>query len=479
MKRILSLLLMLSLLVSSCLLFTSCDKTGVKDFDKNAVASLEEAYQNATGDFFVLDRSLGSVLKRTMGCGSLAFELEGDMLEPMTKIGETIYIDAENSKYVSDTVLLADGQEISLRAYLDKSGIALSSPALIGVGTYRFAFSTFSEKFADSTMADLFADGDAEVIADVLETVAEIEELYTAAFTKAEAATDALRNDLLKQLALTNTAGQKTVNGTELSCVVTTMSITNATLRAYLLKSAEAIEDATEKASTVSGYNELMDEIDETCTLAITLTYYTDVKTNKVAAIAFGGSVTPKVDTDDEDSMIAVEIPSALTFEAELLFTENKIALAASFTADGETVGIDLEAVKAVNGNVTTYTLSCDAKTPSATLDLANLTLTYDKGTEALTLTGDVMDDAQTRTSLTLAGTLHIATDAATLTFTSLTFGEETLTFRLSVTATALESIPTLPSDAKDLVDLTEGEWVDLLNSIMEGPLGALFGEMQ
>ena len=102
MKKVLSFIMILSLLAASCLLFTSCDKTGVKDFEKNAASSLEDAYANATEDFFVLDRSLGTVVKKVSKCGSLGILFESDILDPVAKIGETVYIDAENGKYVSE-----------------------------------------------------------------------------------------------------------------------------------------------------------------------------------------------------------------------------------------------------------------------------------------------------------------------------------------------------------------------------------------
>ena len=148
-------------------------------------------------------------------------------------------------------------------------------------------------------------------------------------------------------------------------------------------------------------------------------------------------------------------------------------------TVDGDTASVTLDLAKAVNGAITTYTLSGKYNTPSVQADLLNLTLSYNKDTGALALNGDVMESETSRMTLSLSGTLTVTDTSATLAFTSLTLGEESYTFRFAVTATALDSIPALPADAKDVVNMTEGNWVDLLNSLMESPLGSLFGSVQ
>ena len=475
MKKVLSFIMILSLLAASCLLFTSCDKTGVKDFEKNAASSLEDAYANATEDFFVLDRSLGTVVNKVSKCGSLGILFESDILDPVAKIGETVYIDAENGKYVSDTLVNYGGEDLVLRAYLDRQGIGLSAASLFGEGTYLLNFASFREGFATSTMAELFARGDAETVAEITEAVGELEKMLDAALTKTEAANDALKNEMLSLLAIKNETGTKKVGDTEFSCVVTTMSLTNATLRAYLAKSADAVTDTADKAALLESYDELMDEIDDAFTMSLTAKYYTDVKANKLVAFTVEGSLTAK----EDDIELFADTDDTATIALECVFAADKISLAATVTVDGDTASLTLDLAKAVNGATTTYTLSGKYNTPSVQADLLNLTLSYNKDTGALALSGDVMESETSRMTLSLSGTLTVTDTSATLEFTSLTLGEESYTFRFAVTATALDSIPALPADAKDVVNMTEGNWVDLLNSLMESPLGALFGGAQ
>ena len=129
----------------------------------------------------------------------------------VAKIGETVYIDVENGKYVSDPLVNYGGEDLVLRAYLDRRGIGLSAASLFGEGTYLLNFASFREGFATSKMAELFAGGDAETVAEITEAVGELEKMLDAALTKTEAANDALKNEMLSLLAIENETGTKKV----------------------------------------------------------------------------------------------------------------------------------------------------------------------------------------------------------------------------------------------------------------------------
>ena len=105
MKKILSLLLVLCMIATSCVLFSSCAKVSTKDVEKDPQATLSEAIQNTSASFFTDEANANKVINEALKSGSISVLFESpDLLGGMiTKISETIYLDGTNQKFVSDT----------------------------------------------------------------------------------------------------------------------------------------------------------------------------------------------------------------------------------------------------------------------------------------------------------------------------------------------------------------------------------------
>ena len=69
---------------------------------------------------------------------------------------------------------------------------------------------------------------------------------------------------------------------------------------------------------------------------------------------------------------------------------------------------------------------------------------------------------------------MKVEKDSFALKITSATADAVTVKFNLSITFNKNAEIPARPSDAVDVVEMTEGDWVDLITEIQNGPLGAL-----
>ena len=474
MKKLLSLLLVVCM-ITGCLFFASCGsskKVSVKDFEKDPQAALNKAMQNTNNAFFADDAKTQSILKDATEKGSVTVSFEcDDLADVFNNVTETLYMDSKNGKFVSDTTVTMGGEELFARVFVNKDGLAVNGESIFGNNTTLLVnVATLAEKFGDSAMVEMF-EIPAEALPEVEEMLATLKDSYSKIYDMVK------DSEAANEIANKVYAAMNTTYATEDGSVVVTYTLNNATVKALvgvILDEVKAMVPEMEGVSVEDMEAQLdtsMEQLDEMMTLSFTEKLYIDQKSNKIVKMTVEGSATPK-----EEGAEAVTV--ALT----ALYTDTKNSVDLTMTADGETVGAKAEFTKTEADGKVTYKLSTDVTADGETRNMINVSYTYNKdnGEFVLALEGDMFTaDGEDRASAELTGKITTTKDSATYEFNSVKAMGETITFKLSFTFKALDSIPEIPADAKDVTALTKGDWVDLVEGIQNSDLGALIMGMQ
>ena len=466
MKKLLSIILVLSMLLTSCILLASCGDVRAKDVEKDAYTTISAAMQNTSESFFANDAKAEKALEKALKCGALSFSFESDELMggDLTKIGETLYVDTKNEKLVSDVSVIYDGKTLGALIYLDENGLKLKSESVFGSDkALALNISTLKEKLKGSTLAELiglddetadqlievFNNLEAELEADSEENLEKAKEFY---------------NEIL---ALCNqTVAEEKIEKTKY--VVVTYTINNEALKAIIGKYAEFVGEYYPEEMTAEMKAELdksIEELDAMVDVVLNAKLYINRKANAISKIAIDGTITSE---GDEKGEIA----------AEINFSETEIKATASISIPNEeSMSAEVLITKEEKDGNVTYSLSADAKTGSVSIDLVKASYTYEKNGN-ITLKADIYNDVYDRAKIELKGNMAVTKDEVKLEFNSLTFGEEALTFKATFSAKAMSEIPAAPSDAKDVIELTEEDWMEIVEGIQNSELGKIISDM-
>ena len=144
-------------------------------------------------------------------------------------------------------------------------------------------------------------------------------------------------------------------------------------------------------------------------------------------------------------------------------------------TAGDDSVSVDAKITKTVADGKTVYKFALNATEDDETINPLNVTYSYEKSTGNFELALDAYNgELEPRSAMSVTGNIKVAAEEATISITSLKVDSLTLTFKLTLSFKALTEIPTVPADAMDITEMTEGQWVDVMNEFMESPIGQI-----
>jgi len=461
MKKILSLALVLCLILSALVSFSSCgSKVSAKDVEKNPQKAMENAFSNTGDKYFPDDAGIDKIVEKAMKLGSMTISFESEDLLGDGVISEKIYMDAENHKYVSDTNASIMGMDLAARIFLDSKGIALSGESILGSNqTLLIDIASFASDFADSDLAQMmgFTDGDSEEFGKAMTA---LKDGWAKAFAKPNKDTLDFINECYKLLDMeTKTEQVEIAEGKTVKCVVVTYKMNNETLDAYYARILEEYlaDDNDLKTEIENAFDEMLDALDMNLTYQLCISQ----KTNEVVKLAVNGAV----EVDGQEA----------SMDMALIFGEKEIRMDGKVTIpEQDAVEFSLVLSREEKDGTVTYTLSADGKMGSVSVDLLNATYTYTKSSGDIVLKLDVFNDENTRTEVELKGNLKVTDKSATLVFTSLKAAGQTLNFKLTVAFDVLDQIPALPSDAKDITDISMEEWGEIMTDFQTSPIGQL-----
>lgn len=400
-----------------------------------------------------------------------------ELLSTPLSLSTTIYTDAKKDLLMADVDLDYLGKDISAFLWSDKDGVGLKSESLLGTpDALRLNYASFEEKFEDSGLYKLLG-MDGAVAGTPLSILKQAIETMQTSTKKLEDEGRDLVNRVFE--ALDQSVAKEnvtTADGKEVSHLVTTLSLTDANLRAVceIIKeelNAEESFTSEEKESWSNQLDEIADGLDETMDLNITLKIFILPKKNRITKITLEGKLTSSFGATD---MLPLgesgSASSAVELNASLDFSATEIALDVDMVMDGRDVSFDVAIVKDSSKKSVTYELSATAGLLSVTVDLLNATFTYEKSTGDITLELDVMQTESSRNKITVGANLKVEKNAFALSLSSAKLGNKTINFGkqnvISITVKALDTLPSIPNKSTDVMNLTENEWMEIIEHI-------------
>ncbi len=486
MKKIVSLCLVVTLLLSFGLVLSACkDKSEPLGDPTKDPAVMTEVYANTASAFFG-DKAAAAVWESALKNGSLdiQFALEDAGGSPLS-IRETIYSDAEAGKFVSETLLSLMGEELSATIWGAPGHLAIGSESIFGTKTaYGLTLSTLISGLKDSALAEMLEIPD-EAMDSIIALLTALNPPADGKEDKDEAETTEMQGFVASLPEKVNsmihmTATPETVESedgkTKTEYLVVSYQLNNDSMKQFLDLLVDAAtliagDKATEEdiADLTGSMAETMKDFNDTMDFDITEKVYILVKEKVVEKSEMTLNITPK-ETDAQETPVSGNITTT--------FSDTQIAMNVELVAMGETVKATATIDKKVEGEVTTYTVAVNGGTKNVTADLLTATLTYDKAAAKLTLAGDIIMDATNRTDIKVEADYKVSAEEVAFSLSSVTIDEDTFTFGdknvFALTVKANAELPAEPADARDIVTLSEEEWGEFIAGVMESPLGQL-----
>lgn len=456
MKKLLSILLVLSMLFAIGACFTSCDALSIEDVKNNPVNALWEAEKLAWERFANDDYGIEGVVTDTLKGGSieLAFAQEA-LLGAETAIKATLYT---GDKQAASLLYSAGGKSYTADIFSDENGIIVDIPDLLGGKAVGVFYDTLKEKLADSALAQMMElppEAAAELVSMLDEYKATIEASMKDSIEDAEKTANEYL-DLMKKEITEETVGDEL-------CAVITLTLDNEVLVDVIEKAVDSLglsED--EKATLLAQFD--INALNEMLSLDVTVKAYIALSDGRLVKFVYGGEMAS---VSDESARMAA--PEEIGFDITLSFTDSAITASGTVTANGESATVSCNLNKTVEEEKSIYTLSASigAEGVSETIDI--LKYTFNKADKTFSLKTEIEGE-----TVIVKGNVSSTKTTAKIAITEIRAGSIGVELDLSLTFNKDAKAPDAPTDALDVVELTAEEWQSLMTTVQESPLFAL-----
>ena len=456
MKKLLSILLVLSMLFAIGACFTSCDALSIEDVKNNPVNALWEAEKLSWERFANDDYGIEGVVTDTLKGGSieLAFAQEA-LLGAETAIKATLYT---GDKQAASLLYAAGGKSYTADIFSDENGIIVDIPDLLGGKAVGVFYDTLKEKLANSALAEMMElppEAAAEIVSMLDEYKATIEASMKDSIEDAEKTANEYL-DLMKKEITEETVGDEL-------CAVIALTLDNEVLVDVIEKAVDSLglsED--EKATLLAEFD--INALNEMLSLDVTVKAYIALSDGRLVKFIYGGEMTP---VSDESARMAV--PEKIGFDITLSFTDTAITASGTVTANGENATVSCNLNKTVEEEKSIYTLSASigAEGVNETIDV--LKYTFNKADKTFSLKAEIEGE-----TVIVKGNVSSTKTTAKIAITEIRAGSIGVELDLSLTFNKDAKAPDAPTDALDVVELTAEEWQSLMTTVQESPLFAL-----
>ena len=456
MKKLLSILLVLSMLFAIGACFTSCDALSIEDVKNNPVNALWEAEKLAWERFANDDYGIEGVVTDTLKGGSieLAFAQEA-LLGAGTAIKATLYT---GDKQAASLLYTEGGKSYTADIFSDENGIIVDIPDLLGGKAVGVFYNTLKEKLADSALAEMMElppEAAAELVSMLDEYKATIEASMKDSIEDAEKTANEYL-DLMKKEITEETVGDEL-------CAVITLTLDNEVLGDVIEKAVDSLELSEEEKATLLAQFDI-NALNEMVSLDVTVKAYIALSDGRLVKFVYGGEMAS---VSDESARMAA--PEEIGFDITLSFTDTAITASGTVTANGESATVSCNLNKTVEEEKSIYTLSASigAEGVSETIDV--LKYTFNKADKTFSLKTEIEGE-----TVIVKGNVSSTKTTAKITITEIRAGSIGVELDLSLTFNKDAKAPDAPTDALDVVELTAEEWQSLMTTVQESPLFAL-----
>lgn len=457
------------LALCTCIFFASCSAVSEREIEENPQKVLSQTIENTTSSFFAPDRDVQNVVNKSSKKGAITVSFESDKLMggSLTKIKDVFYFDNENKKYVNEASMTIEDEILSATVFTDKAGIALSSEAFIGNdATYLLNFATLIENLDDSEVAKLLG---IEATEENIDMLNQIKTSYEKAFEQKSEENEALINEIYRAFDMM----VSTENTDDGSFIVVSFDIDNDSIKeAYEIILNEAIVEIEDGEISKEDALESLEALLESIRITAETKLYINKKTNSLAK----NTVELKIDEKIYDDY-------STQFDGTLEFNYSKDEINVSLKCEeAEDISeVDLTIKNESTDKETKYTVIANVTMDDVSVEALNASYSYDKETGDILISADICTgiDEDENYSFELKGKLIITDKKAALKFTTLKMNKITIRFEALVSIEAVDEIPEIPSDAKDISTLTERDLEEILEDFKNTILGqALFSPL-
>lgn len=481
------------MLLSLCVVFASCGAVSEKDMEKDPQEVISSSLEKSINAFFEDKAGADDVLKKAAKKGkyTVMFASEDLLGGKLTEISESIYTDTAKKQFVSETQVEYNGEKLSAFIYGKDNKFAVSGESIFRSDiALLFNPKTFVEKFAESGLAKMTGIDDEQIekLTDMVKSLMD-EGMFDSEKSKEKA--EKLANDLIKAMnPEISTEKLENEDGAKQDYIVSTYTINNKTVK----KMANIIFDFAEDMYSSSGntdiddmkdkLDEALDKMDDTLDFDVKAKVYVDSKEGCLYLIDLSGEIEHteyiydydfNEDTFEVETVLSGTEKNKYEIDAELRFTSKEISLTAEIKgAEEEPIKVDANLTKEVDGGDIEYKLVVNVENDSVTVKAISASYKYEADGDIRISVKIPKEIAGSEMNLSLKGKVTVEKDKATLKFDVLDMGEQQYKFDLVFTAEAVDSIPEFPKDAKDIVDISEDEWEQIVDDIEDSDLAEL-----
>lgn len=475
MKKFLSLFLVLAMLATGLVIFSSCGDEHATDIEQvkaDPYTTLLNAIRNTNNNFFIVDDDAREILEKASDKGSVtySFEPDDDFIKEhrpvFTNMSGTMYLDSKGQVFsATSTIELEEGEKYFEQVYVDSNSITVSEEPMVD-RTLKLDFGTLAKKFDNSILAEMLEEashGDETVMAQLVDEIKELAESMGKSYE------DSLKmmNEYLAIFLGDIKEETIEVDGEDYDCILIPICIDEDTAEKLLKKvaSEEMAEDLKEQY--INEFEEILGEN----TVELDL-YINEDNTTFVKIVL--KEVPLETIIGEEDAYIT----------GEIFFAESRIVFSGKYVEyvnenNKYAFKINAEITKETNGDETTFEFSASYKDGKKdTKKIFNATVTYNEDSGDVSFKSKDGDDSITVTanfsvndnSVTLAAkkvtlaTKKVVTLSVDGDSEDNVYSEDINLRGLKLTVTADPKAPSAPKGATDIMDLTEEEWEELSN---------------
>lgn len=457
MKKIVSLLLVCLLLPSVLLAFTSCDALTIADVMEDPFAALTEAEKNSLSRFFDEDYGVSKYAAKALEEGSCTFSLTNrKLIGKDENFSAILYTDKDAGKSMLSLSLAKGKDRYAFDTFVDSEGIIFDSEAMFGQdGAIAIVYDTFADRISQSELVKALTLDEA-TLAKLKTMVETVKTSVTEEVDRVEASVNETVNtylQLLKQEIVTEELDGEAV-------AVLTYTIDNEVLKLVfetaLSRSSLSEEDKAALRAEVD-----FDEFDREKKIDIKTKVYVSLADAYVLKQSFIGTVGDLTSGEEGE----IDLTS--------YYGEDKIALTGSVSGGDSRHTVEVAVTKTVEDKVSTYTVTVDTDIAGYASSNTPIVYTYHQKTREFSLTLDMG-----LSKLVAKGGITLDKKEAKIAIEEIKMGAISLEMELALIYNTDAEMPEAPEGARDLVELTEAEWEELLACAEENPLVVFFQDL-
>ncbi len=472
MKKILSLVLVLAMLASSCMLLASCAKVSEKKAAADPFGVIANAFEISLSDFFTETKKVNDVIGKASKKGACNLVVATDLLDDgkLLQLDETLYIDTKKSAAVSESKITSGGKTYRYTVWADKEGLAVQSESLFGIkDTLSLNFDRFIEEFDKSALNKMLGLSSSltQMLTDTVKTVSSSFDEKAPLIPEEEA--EEMVQKIYEILNQKITAEKIAIgDAKEADHIVISYTLTPECILEFCELAIDMADkheislgnyDAQKLEESLAAAKKMLQNVGD---LELNMIFYIQAKSGALSQMDLELNYRP-ADKKMENTSADVSV----------IFSEDQLSVVGNVYEGKEKYELDAAMTKATKGDKTTYEINAEATAGNVHIDLLNATYVYNKKSGNMEIDGKLSLNRADSITFDLDANLNIEKKSFTFSVESLNLrdsDEELLDFKkdrnneLSLTLKTIDELPALDEDAKDIMDVSREEWTNILD---------------